>query len=156
MEFTSSADLKEVARELAKHLDVSETGSQIVKEINSNIAIASSQMEDMKVSLEQIRSESAKQSESAKELFEAAHHLDALYNKIDNLEAFMNVVKKTVNDVTDRVDEAERFLTSPINRVWESLKLNTARSVEPSEIDLPPMKPLEIYNTADYFLEENK
>jgi len=35
----------------------------------------------------------------------------------------MNVVKKTVNDVTDRVDEAERFLTSPINRVWESLKL---------------------------------
>jgi hypothetical protein len=35
----------------------------------------------------------------------------------------MDIVKKTVNDVTDRVDEAERFLTSPINRVLESLKL---------------------------------
>jgi len=30
MESTPSADLKEVARELAKHLDVSETNNQIV------------------------------------------------------------------------------------------------------------------------------
>ena len=30
MESTSSADLKEVARELAEHLDISETNNQIV------------------------------------------------------------------------------------------------------------------------------
>nr|CAG8621172.1 8376_t:CDS:2 [Entrophospora candida] len=123
---STTINIEAISQELAKNLEINENNVETIclNDIDTRSEIAS------------------------KELYEAAHHLDSLYNKIDSLERFISVVKQTVNDVTDRVDEAENFLTNPINRT-------TAKSVEPSQFNLPPMKPLKIYKTLDHFPEAN-
>ncbi|CAG8556331.1 11141_t:CDS:2 [Racocetra fulgida] len=101
---------------------------------------------DVKVMLDE-QKQTQHSAKVSKELYEAAHHLDTLYDKIDALERFINIVKQTVNDVTNRVEEAEAFITNPIN-------LNTSKSIEPSDLKLPPMRSLNIYRTSDYFPPE--
>ncbi|CAG8479916.1 12762_t:CDS:2 [Funneliformis mosseae] len=147
-----SFDISKVSQELANHLNAYENSAEVMNDIRNTIETTTVQMEDTKRSLEQVRSDADTRSEVAsKELYEAAHHLDALYDKIDALERFVNIVKGSVNEVADRVEEAESFLTSPINRVLDTIRLNTAKSVGPDDLSLPPMKPLNIYCTSDYF-----
>ncbi|CAH1766320.1 19540_t:CDS:2 [Entrophospora sp. SA101] len=156
MENKSTINIEAISQELAKNLEINENNVETIDEIKKNIEDMSVSMDDTKNSLKQVRNDIDTRSEIAsKELYEAAHHLDSLYNKIDSLERFISVVKQTVNDVTDRVDEAENFLTNPINRVLDKLKMTTAKSVEPSQFNLPPMKPLKIYKTLDHFPESN-
>ncbi|CAG8698075.1 16569_t:CDS:2 [Acaulospora morrowiae] len=141
-----------VSRELAEHLNFSESNSSTLKDMQNGVRNVASQIEDIKQSLEHVRSDVDARSEVAsKELYDAAHHLDALYDKIDSLERFINIVKQTVNEVTDAVDEAEGFLTNPINLVLDTIKLNTAKSIEVSDLRVPPMRPLNIYRTSDHF-----
>nr|CAG8637084.1 9465_t:CDS:2 [Entrophospora candida] len=131
---STTINIEAISQELAKNLEINENNVETIDEIKKNI--------------EDINDIDTRSEIASKELYEAAHHLDSLYNKIDSLERFISVVKQTVNDVTDRVDEAENFLTNPINRT-------TAKSVEPSQFNLPPMKPLKIYKTLDHFPEAN-
>ncbi|RIA92540.1 hypothetical protein C1645_62285 [Glomus cerebriforme] len=152
MEDEKNDTLEEVSQELAKHLNVYENNDEVMKDIHNGIENVTVQMEDTKKSLEQVRFNAETRSEIAsKELYEAAHYLDALYDKIDALERFINIVKENVNEVTERVEAAEGFLTNPINRVLDTIKLNTAKSIDSDDLRLPPMKPLNIYHTSDYF-----
>ncbi|CAG8614645.1 16803_t:CDS:2 [Dentiscutata erythropus] len=137
--------INDISQELAKHLDFSETSTEAVHERGP---------EQCRKCNEQNGRNKTVLRTSSKELYEAAHHLDALYNKIDALECFVNIVKQTVNDVTNRVEEAEAFVTNPINLVLDTLKINTAKSIEPSDLKLPPMRSLNIYRTSDYFPPE--
>ncbi|CAG8635366.1 7439_t:CDS:2 [Cetraspora pellucida] len=144
--------VSDISQELAKHLDFSETS---VKEVQNSVENVTYKMEGIRQSLEHVKTDMSTRSESvSKELYEAAHHLDTLYDKIDALECFINIVKQTVNDVTNRVEEAEAFITNPINLVLDTLKINTAKSIEPSDLKLPPMRSLNIYRTSDYFPPE--
>ncbi|GBC06089.1 hypothetical protein RclHR1_06610012 [Rhizophagus clarus] len=152
MEVEKNNPVNEVSKELAKHLYVYENSIEVIKDIHNGIENVTVQMEDTKKSLGQVRFDAETRSEVAsKELYEAAHYLDSLYDKIDALERFINIVKENVNEVTDRVETAEGFLTNPINRVLDTIKLSTAKSIDSEELRLPPMKPLNIYHTSDYF-----
>ncbi|KAG9292702.1 hypothetical protein G9A89_008290 [Geosiphon pyriformis] len=145
-------DLKKTSQELAKHFDLSVKRLEGFKEIRNNVENVSNQMEEIKESLELVRQDVGNRTELAsKELFDTANQLDALFSKIDFLEQFVNIVKKTVNDVNDRVDETENLLTNPISRVLDTIKLNTAKSIDNADLMLAPMKPLNIYHTLDYF-----
>ncbi|CAG8579478.1 16723_t:CDS:2 [Gigaspora margarita] len=147
--------VNDISQELAKHLDFSETSTESVKEVQNSVENVTNKMEGIKQSLEHVKADISTRSELAsKELYDAAHHLDALYDKIDALERFINIVKQTVNDVTNRVEEAEAFITNPINLVLDTLKINTSKSIEPSDLKLPPMRSLNIYHTSDYFPPE--
>ncbi|CAG8513065.1 35648_t:CDS:2 [Racocetra persica] len=158
--------VSDISQELAKHLDFSETSIETVKEVQNSVENVTYKMEGIRQSLEHVFTllfdcsiifiplfvTSLKS--VSKELYEAAHHLDTLYDKIDTLERFINIVKQTVNDVTNRVEEAEAFITNPINLVLDTLKINTSKSIEPSDLKLPPMRSLNIYRTTDYFPPE--
>ncbi|CAG8595425.1 9960_t:CDS:2 [Diversispora eburnea] len=149
-------NIDSISKELTNHLDFFEPNSDALKNIQKNVETVTNQVEEIKVSLEHVRSDTDTRSEvAAKELYDSAHHLDALYDKIDSLERFIDIVKQTVNDTSERVIEAEGFLMNPINRVLDTIKLSTAKSIEPSDLKLPPMKPLNIYQTSDYFPKDD-
>ncbi|CAG8452994.1 8871_t:CDS:2 [Ambispora gerdemannii] len=145
-------NLEKVSKEIAEHFNLSINRTEDLKEIKNSIENVNNQMEEIKESLHFVRQDVDKRSEVAsKELSDAADQLENLFAKIDSLEAFVNIVKKSVNDVTDRVDETERLVTNPINRVWDTIKMNTTKSIDTVDLNLPRMKPLKIYNTKDYF-----
>ncbi|CAG8522658.1 2017_t:CDS:2 [Ambispora leptoticha] len=145
-------NLEKISKELAEHFNITINRSESFREIKNNLENADNQMEEIRESLHFVRQDVDKRSEVAsKELFDAANQLEHLFSKIDSLETFVNIVKKSVNDVTDRVDETESLLTNPINRVWDTIKMNTTKSIDTVDLNLPRMKPLQIYNTKDYF-----
>lgn len=88
---------------------------------------------------------------------EKTKDLDRLFQRIDNLEAFVGVMKKQVDVVELRVDQAEKDLDmgigSSFKKVFTSFfpKRQSQAPAEP-----PAFSPLTIIDTSAYFINPNQ
>ncbi|ORX97254.1 hypothetical protein K493DRAFT_336611 [Basidiobolus meristosporus CBS 931.73] len=111
--------------------------------LKENIATKNSQLKDMQESLLEVRDtidESAALSRSG--FLETSEKLETLYQKIDNLEQFVNMVKDTVDEVTSRVNETQASLQpNALGKVFGRLRVNELK---------PQLTQDSIFKTNDY------
>jgi len=87
------------------------------------------------------------------QIHEKQKELETTFAKIDKLETFVSTVKECVNNMEEKVEEAERILApeNSIVKVLKPLSLFSKRA-EPTEKKPPPQYAHpHIFNTSDYF-----
>ncbi|RUP43525.1 hypothetical protein BC936DRAFT_137046 [Jimgerdemannia flammicorona] len=96
-------------------------------------------------------------------LWSGANKLDNLFHQIDQLEEFVDLMKKNINEVSERIDEMERTLSKPISIPIPLTSLIMPNSShcsmtgdQSSQPYFPPPHPVEIFRTSDFFVGSAK
>ncbi|XP_015783874.1 uncharacterized protein LOC107361548 [Tetranychus urticae] len=148
--------IKNLVKELAEDysdffkVDTSEVIKQFDNSIEENLVI----LEDFCTTLDMIRNNTGRLEQSSLTIATKSKEMEVLYESIDKLELFVNVVKDQVNKMEDELIKAEQSFASrsKVKKFITSLLLPSIKTKSPSTS--PEIQPSfgfdEIFRTQDY------